>query len=98
MINLDSIVIMAVLTSKPGMKDNLNKVLQQMVAPSRKEEGCITYDLHQSLDDPGTFTFYEVWESEKAIQAHIVSKHYKAYKEHVDELVEMRHVYRLRKV
>lgn len=98
MINLDSIVIMSVLTSKPGMKDNLNKVLQQMVAPSRKEEGCITYDLHQSLDDPGTFTFYEVWESDKAIQAHIVSEHYKAYKEHVDELVEMRHVYRLRKV
>jgi quinol monooxygenase YgiN len=95
---MENVVITAVLSSKPGMEESLYKILQKVVEPSRNEEGCMTYQLHQSLDDVGTFIFYEVWENEEAVQSHIMSEHYKAYREQAESLIETRHVYRLKKV
>lgn len=48
----------------------LRKAFQELERNSRKEEGCVKYDLHQSIDDPDTFLFCEIWTGEEALALH----------------------------
>jgi quinol monooxygenase YgiN len=59
----------------PGKRDVLRAELLALVTPTRKELGCIRYDLHQSIEEPDDFTFYEVWASRAALAAHDASSH-----------------------
>ena len=63
----------AILKTKPENADELRRHLLALVEPSRKEEGCITYILHEVIDRPGVFVFYEGWESIEAHDAHIAT-------------------------
>jgi quinol monooxygenase YgiN len=47
-------------------------------APTRKEKGCICYNLHQSTDDETKFIFYEQWASQAALDEHMQTDHFKA--------------------
>jgi quinol monooxygenase YgiN len=38
-------------------------------------EGCISYDLHRSLEDPGTFMFHKTWESRPLWDLHMEFPH-----------------------
>ncbi len=42
-----------------------------LVAPTRKEAGCVQYDLCQDAADPTRFALVEAWESEGALEAHL---------------------------
>ncbi|MGD6818575.1 putative quinol monooxygenase [Metabacillus sp. 84] len=95
---MSQITINAIMKAKPGMEENLFKEMKKVIAPSRAEEGCISYDLHRSKDDPAIFVFYENWKDQKAVDAHIASDHYKAYRETIAPLIETRNVYFLEKV
>ena len=46
------ITIVARFKAKPGMEDRIEQALLNVVAPSRAESGCISYDVHRSVDDP----------------------------------------------
>lgn len=90
-----SITINAILTAKPGKEDALREELIKVVHASREEEGCISYTLHESTENPETFVFYENWLDEDALNRHIESHHYKNYRKNIETLVQKREVYRL---
>src|SRR5262249_57538971 len=52
------VTVFALVKAKSGMEETVKKELSALVAPTLKEEGCINYDLHQSLDHAGHFRFY----------------------------------------
>lgn len=93
-----AITITAILKAHPGKEEALRQALDEVIPPSRQEEGCLTYVLHESLDAPGTFVFYEKYRDETALDAHINSEHYQAYRKQVEMLLAARDVYRLREV
>lgn len=93
-----SISITALLTAKPGKEEELLAELKKVLEPSRGEEGCIQYDLHQSKEDEGLFVFYETWKDQAALDSHSSSSHYKAYREAIHPLVAKREVYFLDKI
>jgi quinol monooxygenase YgiN len=35
----------------------------------------VNYDLHQGVEDPSTFFFYENWESAAQLDAHLATPH-----------------------
>ncbi|NGM83764.1 hypothetical protein G5B47_15185 [Paenibacillus sp. 7124] len=41
------------------------------VTPSRSEEGCIKYVLHQSIENKAVFVFYEIWKDEESINRQV---------------------------
>ena len=45
--------------------------LLRLIAPTRNEDGCIEYRLHQDHDDPAVFIFYENWENESSLARHM---------------------------
>ena len=64
------IYLTATLSSKPEFTQEVKAFLQHMVVESRKDAGCIQYNLHQGIDDQNVFVFQEIWESKAALDAH----------------------------
>ena len=50
-------------------------ILQGIVAPSRREPGCLSYQLLQHRSNPTVFLFIEEWTDEQAIDAHFGTPH-----------------------
>lgn len=46
---------------------------------SRKEKGCLRFDLLRDKEKPNAFVFYEVYEDEAAVDDHKTQEHYKAW-------------------
>lgn len=69
------ITVVATFAAKPGKKTELRKLLLGLIEPTRKEAGCLNYDLHISQDDPAQFLFHENWTGKKLLDAHLKSKH-----------------------
>ena len=72
------VTVVAEITAKPGCEEELKALLLSVVEPTRKEEGCIQYDLHQNSKEPGKFVFYENWATGEALAKHAQSEHLKA--------------------
>ena len=65
------VTVLARLKIKKGMEEEVKRGFLSVVASTRKEPGCLSYDLHQSKDDPCLFMLYENWESQKALDDHL---------------------------
>jgi len=46
---------------------------------SRKEPGCLMYQVHRHEEDPARFFIYEQYADETALEAHRNSKHFQEY-------------------
>lgn len=71
--NRDLVTVVATLKAKAGKEDELRAGLSALVEPTRSEDGNISYDLHESRDQPGLFYFVESWESSEALGKHLQS-------------------------
>lgn len=72
---MPKIDVVAHIHAKPGHESALRAILEEFVSPTRKEDGCIRYDLFVDLSDAGKFTFIEEWTSQEALDAHGQSAH-----------------------
>ena len=86
----EPLTIVARFRAKAGQESRLRQELQRLLAPTRAEAGCISYDLHQSQSDPALFVFYENWASQAALDAHSQSPHLQALLKLVPDLVDGR--------
>jgi quinol monooxygenase YgiN len=53
------------------------RLVKELIAASRREQGCIAYNLYRSLSNPLKFTLIENWENEQAIESHNNSEHFR---------------------
>lgn len=70
-----SLRVVARIQAKPDKIEHVRELLLKLVEPTRREAGCVVYELLQNRDDPGDFTFVEEWASDAALDAHAVSEH-----------------------
>ncbi|MFY0687902.1 MAG: antibiotic biosynthesis monooxygenase [Cyclobacteriaceae bacterium] len=87
MINQE-LTIVARILAKAEKREFVKKELIKLIAPTRQEEGCINYDLHQDLKNPNLFLFYENWKSRALWQAHMVNSHLVAFSEATEHAIE----------
>lgn len=83
----DSLTVIARMTSKPGKEEELREALEALIEPTLKEEGCINYELHQGVEDPSVFIFYENWASQELHAKHMNSIHLNEFKAKMDNLL-----------
>lgn len=76
------IEILAIFRAKPGYEDALRQATLDVVEPTRKESGCIRFDVSEDRESPGAFFISETWESEAALDAHFQQP----YLQHLVEL------------
>lgn len=70
-----AITVVAVFEARPGAEGEMKKTLEGLLAPTRREPGCVSYDLHIAHDDPKKFLFYENWRSKELLDQHLKSAH-----------------------
>jgi quinol monooxygenase YgiN len=83
----DAVALVVLLHAKPGQELLLQAELSALIRPTRKEEGCILYDLHRSTDIPGDFLFYEIWASRDAHAEHKRTPHFLRWNARKDTLL-----------
>src|SRR5512135_1087181 len=69
--NAKTLTVIAQIKAQPGKEAQIRQELLSLVAPSRKDAGCVNYDLHQATDNPALFLFHENWESKAHLDAHL---------------------------
>jgi len=70
------IKIVAKSVVKDGEKDQYLKVAKELIEKSKKEEGCISYELFEDINDASVLTFIEEWKDSDAINSHNNSEHF----------------------
>jgi quinol monooxygenase YgiN len=91
--------VVAVITAKPGRRNDILDAYRANVATVRAEAGCIEYDAAIDADGapgfaaklgPDTIVVIEKWESTAALKAHAASPHMAAYAAATKEWVASR--------
>ena len=83
----EAVTLIVILRSKEGQHLLLEAEIRALLGPSRKEEGCLQYDLHHSLDNPSLFLLHEVWASRAHHTAHIKTLHFLRWDARKDSLL-----------
>jgi quinol monooxygenase YgiN len=86
----DAVTLVVHMKSRDGQELLLEAELRALIAPTRKEEGCLLYELHRSADGPGGFLFYEIWASREAHAAHLRTDHFLRWSARKDALTASR--------
>jgi quinol monooxygenase YgiN len=82
------LTIVAIIRARAGREAEVGRRLRGLVEPSRRDPGCLNYDLHVSLETPGLFLFYENWATRADWDAHMATPHLAAWKAAAEDLVE----------
>jgi quinol monooxygenase YgiN len=82
-----AVALVVMMHAKPGQEVLLQAELSALIRPTRKEEGCILYDLHRSTDVPSDFLFYEIWASRDAHAEHKRTPHFLRWNARKDTLL-----------
>ncbi|MCG2793231.1 MAG: antibiotic biosynthesis monooxygenase [Weeksellaceae bacterium] len=64
------------------------ELLKKLVIETRKEEGCLQYDLFEDRRNKGVFFIHESWESSDDLHSHQVSDHMITFRETILPLLE----------
>jgi quinol monooxygenase YgiN len=65
------ITVIKQLKAKDGLSQRLNNELLALVAPTRSEEGCISYTPYQAIEDKSIFILYEIWSTRNDWNKHM---------------------------
>lgn len=55
----------------PEKIDEMIKLFAKLASNTKKEDGCIRYELYQDKDNPEILTMIEEWESQEHLDAHL---------------------------
>jgi quinol monooxygenase YgiN len=70
-----SLRVIACARAKTEHVAQVRELLSALVEPTRRESGCLSYELLQDSCDPANFVFVEKWASAAAEQAHFATPH-----------------------
>lgn len=86
----DAVTLMVILRPREGQEILLEAELRALIGPTRKEEGCISYELHRAVESPGGFLLHEVWASRDAHTKHMHTPHFLRWNARKDALLTSR--------
>ena len=77
--------VIATASVKPQKREDFKRGAAVCIAETRKEDGCLLYDLHESITDPTRFVFVEQWTSREALGSHGRAPHMKEWRKVVGD-------------
>ncbi len=85
---MSKICLHVLFKAQPGKEAQARERLTWLMESSRKDVGCIHYDMHVSQDDPGRFMLFELWESQALLDEHNESDHLVEFREESAEYLD----------
>ena len=95
---MSKLSVVAKIVAKNEAVDIVKSELMKLIEPTRKEDGCIEYKLHQDNEAPALFIFYETWESAACLEKHMNTDHFKNFVTVVGSLVEEIVIHKMTKI
>lgn len=81
---------MLICTARDFIKqDKINEyksLIFKLIEETRKEEGNISYVLHEDIENKGHFLLIEKWKDQEALDFHFNSEHFKTLVEEISRL------------
>jgi quinol monooxygenase YgiN len=88
----DAVTLAVILRPRDGQELMLEAELRALIAPTRKEAGCLCYDLHRSAEGPVAYLLHEIWETREHHTAHTRTDHFLRWNARKDALISSREV------
>ena len=85
--NNQPLTVVAIVKAQPGKEAEVRRELLSLVAPSRRDVGCLNYNLHQGMDDACLFVFHENWASRDHLDRHLQKPDLQAVLARVGQMV-----------
>ena len=60
---------------KPGKEKDFEAAFRPAIAATKKEPGCVAYELNRDPDHPETYVMYEKFKSVAAVEEHLKAKY-----------------------
>ena len=95
---MQKLTVVAKVVAKQESVEIVKSELLKLIEPTRNEEGCIEYMLHQDNEAPAVFAFYETWESPACLEKHMNTDHFKNFARVVGSLVEEIAIHKMTKI
>jgi len=73
------VTVVVRLKAKAGKEAQVRQELFNLLAPTRAEQGCLNFDMHEAPNDPALFMFHENWTSEGTLTRHFETPHIKRW-------------------
>ncbi len=96
------IKVVAIVTAKPGRREDVLVAFRAIVPTVRAESGCVEYGptvdaegfgSFQTKMGPDVFVVLETWENAQALQAHAAAPHMAAYGAKTKDLIASRAIH-----
>jgi (4S)-4-hydroxy-5-phosphonooxypentane-2,3-dione isomerase len=70
------VVLAVTWMAKTGREAEAAAILEKLTVESRKEPGCVMYQVHKHKTDPRRFFIYEQYKDDAALEAHRNAPHF----------------------
>lgn len=94
----NSLKIIARIQVKEENVDFVKNELLKLIEPTKKEEGCLKYTLHQDINNPNIFMFYEIWENKELLEKHLKNEHLVNYMKVTEGMIEKFEITELKEI
>lgn len=85
---MSTLKIIATITVKTEFKNEVLEMLHSVTDASRKEEGNISYVLHEDINNNAKVIILEEWKSQEAIDFHNQTEHFLLLKKELGKNAE----------
>jgi len=69
--------LLVTIKAKPGKGKELEAAFAPCIAATKKEPGCLAYELNRDADDPTAYVMFEKFKSVAALEEHLKQDHTK---------------------
>lgn len=83
----EPVFVIASFNPSSGQQQTVEQILRGMVSASRKEPGCLRYDLHRTQGSPQLFVLFETYRDAAALETHRATSHYQDFRARIGDLL-----------
>jgi len=73
------VVLAVTWMAKLGRENEVSALFSKLTEESRKEPGCLMYQVHRHRTEPRRFFIYEQYKDDAALEAHRAAPHFLQY-------------------
>ena len=77
---MSEVLVVARVAASLEKRETVAGAIDALAHDSRREDGCVTYDVFVSPNDPSDFLIFEVWSSDAALKLHGQTAHIASFK------------------
>jgi quinol monooxygenase YgiN len=86
----NAVTLIVQLRPREGQELLLEAELRALIGPTRKEGGCIQYELYRSVEGPPAYMLHEIWACRDDHARHTKTDHFLRWNARKDALLNLR--------